>query len=713
MVGVSSLRGFWGPMARVLAFLMVFLGLASASHAQSQGSTSAAEPAKVQQLIELLDDPEVRQWLATKQPAAPGATAPAATTSADAKPEPGFAARWTAEIRHHLTGITNAVPRIGPEFDAARIRLAGDMENHGSAPILKGFLLILLVGYGAEYALRYLLRRTLRSAALTGAARTILVKVLPLLVFAIATTAVLAVAEWPSRLEETIAPLLVAWIGARLLITNGAAVMSGGAVDATDPSGRAGYLSLTAEDARFWYRSSVAIICAAAAIWGIGDAMQALSVAPDVRNLVAAALGLIVLALAILTVLRRPAATTGSRRVVGNILLVSFLVLLWVLWVADMRVLFWIGLYFIGLPPLLRFTSAFARTMLDVSADDDMRVMRNVLIERGARLAIIALAAGWLALVFRVNAAMMVQDDVFNRIFRGALAGVVILLAADLIWQLTKSLISLRVKHATVETTDPSERARNTRLLTLMPILRNFLAAFILVVALLMVLSGLGVQIGPLIAGAGVFGVAIGFGSQTLVKDVISGIFYMMDDAFRIGEYIQSGSYKGTVESFSIRSVKLRHHRGPVFTVPFGSLGAVQNMSRDWVIDKFMINVSYEADIAKVKKVVKGIGAALLDDPDLGPTIIETVKMKGVESFGDYGITLSFAMTTKPGHQTQVRRRAQAMIKEAFDKNGISFASPTMHVAGDEQNAAAAAATRDAIAKKNAAAALAEGAPPE
>ncbi|MGF6176370.1 mechanosensitive ion channel family protein [Ensifer sp. 4252] len=714
MVGVSSLRGFLGPSARILAFLTVFLGLASASEAQSQSATPTAEPAKVQQLIELLDDPEVRQWLATKQPAAPAAAAPAATTPADAAPAAGIAARWTAEIRRHLTGITNAVPRIGPEFDAARGRLAGDMENLGSAPILKGFLFILLIGYGAEYALRYLLKRTLLSAALTGPARTMLVKVLPLLVFAIATTTVLAVADWPSRLEMTIAPLLVAWIGARLLITIASAVLSGGPVDVTDPSGRAGYLSLTAEDARFWRRSSVAIICTAAAIWGIGDAMQALSVAKDVRNLVAAVLGVIVLALAILTVLRRPAgATTGSRRVVGNILLVAFLVLLWVLWVVDLRVLFWIGLYVIGLPLLLRFTSAFAKTMLDTSADDDMRVMRNVLIERGARLVIIALAAGWLALVFRVNASMMVQDDAVNRIFRGVLAGVVILLTADLVWQLAKSLISLRVKHAAVETTDAAQRARNTRLLTLMPILRNFLAAFILVVAVLMVLSGLGVQIGPLIAGAGVFGVAIGFGSQTLVKDVISGIFYMTDDAFRIGEYIQSGSYKGTVESFSIRSVKLRHHRGPVFTVPFGSLGAVQNMSRDWVIDKFMINVSYEADIAKVKKVVKGIGAALLEDPELGPMIIETVKMKGVETFGDYGITLSFAMTTKPGHQTQIRRRAQAMIKEAFDKNGISFASPTVQVAGDEQNAAAAAATRDAIAKKNAAAALAENAPQE
>ena len=106
------------------------------------------------------------------------------------------------------------------------------------------------------------------------------------------------------------------------------------------------------------------------------------------------------------------------------------------------------------------------------------------------------------------------------------------------------------------------------------------------VMAALMALSALGVQVGPLIAGAGVVGVAIGFGSQTLVKDVISGVFFLLDDAFRVGEYIESGSIRGTVEGFSLRSIKLRHHRGYLHTVPFGSLDKITNYSRDWVIDK-------------------------------------------------------------------------------------------------------------------------------
>ncbi|TGT22073.1 mechanosensitive ion channel, partial [Mesorhizobium sp. M4B.F.Ca.ET.172.01.1.1] len=115
---------------------------------------------------------------------------------------------------------------------------------------------------------------------------------------------------------------------------------------------------------------------------------------------------------------------------------------------------------------------------------------------------------------------------------------------------------------------------QQARLHTLLPIIQNILLAVIVVMAVLMMLASVGIQIGPLIAGAGVVGVAVGFGAQTLVKDVISGVFFLLDDAFRVGEYITAGRYVGTVESFSLRSVKLRHHRGSLFTIPFGELGA-------------------------------------------------------------------------------------------------------------------------------------------
>jgi small-conductance mechanosensitive channel len=191
-----------------------------------------------------------------------------------------------------------------------------------------------------------------------------------------------------------------------------------------------------------------------------------------------------------------------------------------------------------------------------------------------------------------------------------------------------------------------------------------------------------------------VVGVAIGFGAQTFVRDVIAGMFYLLDDAFRVGEYIQAGHYKGTVEGFSIRSIKLRHHRGPVFTVPFSLLGAVENMSRDWVIDKIAIGVTYESDLNLAKKLIKQIGLDLAKDPEYAPLIIEPLKMQGVDQLGDFAVQIRAKMMTLPGEQFVIRRQAHAMIKKAFNENGIKFAFPTVQIAGEGEPSTAAVAQR-------------------
>jgi small-conductance mechanosensitive channel len=150
-----------------------------------------------------------------------------------------------------------------------------------------------------------------------------------------------------------------------------------------------------------------------------------------------------------------------------------------------------------------------------------------------------------------------------------------------------------------------------------------------------------------------------------------------------VGEYIQSGNYRGVVESFSLRSVKLRHQNGPLFTVPFGVLGAVQNMSRDWAIEKLTIGVTYDTDIDKARKIIKKVGQELQADPELAAGILEPLKMQGVQAFGDFAVQLRMKMMTRPGDvQYLARRRALALIKKAFDANGINFAYPTVQVAG-------------------------------
>ena len=286
-----------------------------------------------------------------------------------------------------------------------------------------------------------------------------------------------------------------------------------------------------------------------------------------------------------------------------------------------------------------------------------------------------------------------------TRFARGALSAVAIALIADFFWHVAKAAIDAKL----AETADPGvattpEARRRARLRTLLPIFRNMLFVVVVVVAAMMALSALGVEIGPLIAGASVIGVAIGFGAQTFVRDVIAGMFYLLDDAFRVGEYIQSGNYKGTVEGFSIRSVRLRHQRGPIFTVPFGLLGAVENMSRDWVIDKITLGVTYDTDLDLARKLIKQVGLELAEEPDFAPMILQPLKMQGVDAFGDFAIQLRAKMMTLPGEQFMIRRAAYARIKKAFDANGIKFAFPTVQVAGDKDPAiAAAAAAKEAL----------------
>jgi moderate conductance mechanosensitive channel len=222
---------------------------------------------------------------------------------------------------------------------------------------------------------------------------------------------------------------------------------------------------------------------------------------------------------------------------------------------------------------------------------------------------------------------------------------------------------------------DPhSPPTESTRLLTLLPLLRTTLAIVFLVVFALSALWTLGIEIAPLLAGAGIFGLAIGFGAQTLVRDVISGVFFLIEDVFRIGEYIESGtSTKGTVEHISFRTVALRHHNGPLTFVPYGLLGTVRNDSRDWVIDKFNIPLPLTVDSEKIRKMIKGIGEDLALDPELGPLIREPLKGKLYRV--DPGVKIfRCKFMTAPGCQFDVRTAALKKIEAALVEAGIPFA---------------------------------------
>jgi hypothetical protein len=214
----------------------------------------------------------------------------------------------------------------------------------------------------------------------------------------------------------------------------------------------------------------------------------------------------------------------------------------------------------------------------------------------------------------------------------------------------------------------------------LIPLLRVVACIAILAIAILVVLSDLGVNITPLVAGASVFGLAISFGSQALVRDIVSGIFYLADDAFRVGEYIDCGKAKGTVQGFTLRSIKLRHQNGQLHTIPFGQLGQVTNFSRDWATVKFNLRFAPKTDLEKLRKTVKAIGRDMLGDPELKDDFLEPLKMQGVADITDNGLVVRFKFTVKPMNPSLVQRQAIKRMVTAFAANGIDFASATIPV---------------------------------
>jgi small-conductance mechanosensitive channel len=221
---------------------------------------------------------------------------------------------------------------------------------------------------------------------------------------------------------------------------------------------------------------------------------------------------------------------------------------------------------------------------------------------------------------------------------------------------------------------DEGGGAGASRLATLLPLVRNFILTVILTVIALILAMQLGANVAPLFAGAGIVGLAIGFGSQALVRDILSGAFFLLDDAFRKGEYIDVGNVKGTVEKISLRSFQLRHHLGMLHTIPFGEIQHLTNFSRDWVMMKLPLRLTYDTDVEKVRKLVKKLGIALLDDPEIGEKFLQPLKSQGVIQMDDSAMIARIKFMTKPGDQWVVRKRVFAEIRELFEREGIAFA---------------------------------------
>jgi small conductance mechanosensitive channel len=218
--------------------------------------------------------------------------------------------------------------------------------------------------------------------------------------------------------------------------------------------------------------------------------------------------------------------------------------------------------------------------------------------------------------------------------------------------------------------------ARSPRVLTLLPLMRNIAMVSLGVVLVLMVLGQFGVNIAPLLAGAGVIGVAVGFGSQKLVQDVITGAFILFENTLAIGDQVKIGDHAGTVEGMTIRTLRIRDSNGQLHTLPFSSVTTVINMSRDYGYHSFELKIAYESDVDRAIAVINQTVTEMQKDPAVSPDILAAATVSGVARLEEWAVVLAGAIKTPPGRADTVGNEFNKRIKNAFDGAGVKFAHP-------------------------------------
>jgi small-conductance mechanosensitive channel len=227
---------------------------------------------------------------------------------------------------------------------------------------------------------------------------------------------------------------------------------------------------------------------------------------------------------------------------------------------------------------------------------------------------------------------------------------------------------------------DAVDLRRAAQLNTLRPVLSGVAQTAIIVTGAMMLLSEAGVKIGPLLAGAGVVGVAVGFGAQTLVKDFLTGVFLIVEDIVSVGDIVRIGDCSGLVEEMTVRTIRLRDFDGTLHVFPYGEAQVIHNLTKTFSFYVFDLQISYDSDIDRALEIMRQTGDELMADPAYADLILEPIEVVGVDALGDSGIALKARIKTQPRQQWSVGREYNRRIKLAFDEMGIDIPYPHLRV---------------------------------
>lgn len=264
-------------------------------------------------------------------------------------------------------------------------------------------------------------------------------------------------------------------------------------------------------------------------------------------------------------------------------------------------------------------------------------------------------------------------SDIGRSITGRATTIVFVVLVTVSLWEATAAGIEY---YLTRPGPDGQPPLRSGRARTLLPLLRRFVSIVLGLIATLIVLSELGINIAPLLAGAGVIGLAIGFGAQTLVKDVITGIFILAEETVSVGDIVDLGGNGGVVEDISIRTIKLRDTEGIVHVIPFSEVTRIKNMTRGFAQALFDLRVSYREDIDAVIEEIRALAAEFRAEPEWGARILDDLEMWGVDQLAESAVVIRFRIKTLPAQQWSVKREFSKRLKKRFDERGIEIPFP-------------------------------------
>jgi small conductance mechanosensitive channel len=707
----------------VFLLLLALLPLSRAVAQEQAGAPTAISERDIDALVTTLEDPAAREKLVQQLRALKAAQAREAQTVA---PE-GLGAILLSSLSERVRQVSDALVTTAsaildlPQLATWTIAQLSQREvrERWFEVVLK-IGIILIAAWTAELLTLRLLRRPLRllDARTVGsfwlrfpfAAARLLLELLPIVAFAAVAYGVLPVVK-PTQVTRLVA---LALINANVISR------TVGALARTTLSPKAAGLRLlpvTDETANYiviWVRRLTVIT-----VYGyvLAEVALLLGLAGEVYGLLLRAIGLLVAAMLVVLVLQNRTAVRDwlkgdaeSGRLIGlrhriaevwHILAIIYIFAVDVVWALDIaggfQFLLRATILTIVVVALLRLATAGLRRLVArgfaLSTEIksrfpglEARVNRYLpLLETVLHGAVYFFFGAALLEVWGLHAFSWLTSDFGRRVFGSLVTIAIILLVAMILSELVNAMVERYLRRRQGEW---QAAERNARMRTLMPLLRNAFRVLLVVMVTLIVLSELGLNIAPLLAGAGVVGLAIGFGAQTLVKDVITGIFILVEDTIAIGDVIDLDGRAGVVEAMTIRSIRLRDGAGAVHTVPFGAVATVKNMTKDFAYAVFDINVSYREDVDRVMTIVREIGTSLQSDPSFQRSILEPIEVQGVEQFTDTTIKIRARIKTRPMRQWDVAREFNRRLRQTFEEKGVEIALPEriVHHRWDERH---------------------------